>query len=205
MSGSYETAPWRPGMPRAPGMTALLARNWWAMMIRGVLAILFGVIALATPVAAIAGLTLLFAAYMLVDGVLAIIAGVRAAAHHERWMVLVLEGVLDLVIAVIAFERPVLTVVVFVLLIGAWAVVTGILLMVAASRLHATHGRWLMALSGLVSTIWGVLLLLDQEVGAVVLTWWLGAYAILFGIALISLSFRLRNRHVARLWPPAPV
>jgi uncharacterized membrane protein HdeD (DUF308 family) len=176
-------------------MTALLAQNWWAIALRGVLAILFGLIALFLPGPTIAALVLLFAAYMLVDGVFAIVAGVRAARRHERWGLLVVEGIIDLAAAAIAFVAPLATVVAFVWLIGAWAIVSGVVLTAAMFRLHAAHGRWLMGLSGILSVIWGVLLLIWPAAGAVVLTWWIGAYALVFGVALLALAFKLRRRH----------
>jgi uncharacterized membrane protein HdeD (DUF308 family) len=197
MSGSVERMNWQPGMPRGPGMTALLARNWWAIAIRGVAAVLFGIIALLLPAAALSGLVLVFAVYMLVDGVFAIVAGLRAAAHHERWGLLILEGVLDILIGLVALAMPLATVLVIVMLIGAWAVVTGVLMIVAAFNLHASHGRWMLAFAGLVSLAWGVLLLIDQLIGAVVLTIWLGAYALVFGISLLAFAIRLRRHHTA--------
>jgi uncharacterized membrane protein HdeD (DUF308 family) len=175
-------------------MSARLAENWWAIALRGVFAILFGVIALVLPGVTLTALVLLFAAYMLVDGIFAIVAAVRAARQHERWGWLVLEGIVDLIAGAIAVVWPLITIVAFVLLMGAWAIVSGGLLVAAALRLHATHGRWLMALAGVVSVIWGVLLLLWPIIGAVVLTLWMGAYAFVFGILLLILAFRLRAR-----------
>jgi uncharacterized membrane protein HdeD (DUF308 family) len=197
MSGT-DPMRWQPGMPRGPGMTALLARNWWAMVIRGIAAIVFGLFALFATGLAIASLIFVFGIYMLVDGVFAIVAAIRAASHHERWGLLILEGVLDLLIGIIALVDPAMTAFAIVMLIGAWAVVTGIAMAVAAFRLHIDHGRWLLFFSGLVSVVWGALLLIDQEIGAVVLTWWLGAYALIFGITLLVLGFRLRHRHLNR-------
>ena len=106
-------------------MSNLLAQNWWAIALRGVVAIIFGIIALVMPGAALLAFVLLFAAYMLVDGVLAIIAGVRAAQRHERWGWLIFEGILDLIAGGIAVVWPVITIVAFVFLMGAWAIVTG--------------------------------------------------------------------------------
>jgi uncharacterized membrane protein HdeD (DUF308 family) len=175
-------------------MSALLAENWWAIALRGVAGILFGLVALFMTGPTIGALVLLFAAYMLVDGIFAIIAGVRAAAHHQRWGALVFEGVVDLIAAAIAFFMPIATVLAFVWVTGAWAIVSGIMLLVATFRLHRTHGKWLMALGGIVSVIWGVLLFIAPIAGAVVMTWWLGAYALVFGVALLVLAFRLRSR-----------
>lgn len=188
-----------PGSPGSPGsrmdaMSALLARNWWAMALRGVFAVLFGLAALILPLTTISSLVFLFAIYMLVDGVSAIVAGVRAAAHHERWGLLILEGVVDLVAGAAALALPGLTVLVVITLLGIWSVVTGALLLGAAFRLHGGHGRWLLALAGVVSIVWGILLWLSPIAGALVLTWWLGGYALVFGVVMLVLAFRLRGR-----------
>ena len=175
-------------------MSALLARNWWAVALRGVFAILFGVAAFVLPLTTIASLVLLFAFYMLVDGLFTIVAGVRAAAHHERWGLLILEGIVDLVAGAAALLLPGLTVLVAVTLLGIWSVVTGALLIGAAFRLHGGHGRWLLALSGLVSLLWGVLLWFSPIAGALVLTWWLGGHALAFGVLMLVLALRLRGR-----------
>ena len=179
------------------GMSTALARNWWAVALRGVFAMLFGLVALFWPFTTILSLTVLFAVYMLADGAFAIVAGMRAAARHERWGVLVLEGIVDLLAGLGALLLPGLTVLVFVAVLGIWAVVSGVAMMAASFRLNAQHGRWLLGLSGLVSIVWGVVLYLSPVTGAVVLTWWLGGYAFVFGILLIVLAFRLRNRHRA--------
>lgn len=175
-------------------MSAMLARNWWAMALRGAFAILFGLAALILPFTTLASLVLLFAAYMLADGVFAIVAGVRAAARHERWGLLILEGAVNLAAGVAALLVPGLTVLVVVTLLGIWSVITGALMLAAAWRLHGGHGRWLLALSGLVSLVWGVLLWTAPNAGALVLTWWLGGYALVFGALLLVLAFNLRSR-----------
>jgi uncharacterized membrane protein HdeD (DUF308 family) len=177
-------------------MSAVLVQNWWAIGLRGIFAILFGVIAVLLPNVTLASLVLLFAAYMLVDGIFAIIAGVRAARRHERWGLLALEGIADIVAGVIAVVWPLITILAFVYLMGAWAIVSGVLLLRAAFRLNLAHGRWLMGFGGAASVIWGILLLLWPFTGALVLTWWMGAYALIFGGALLALAFRLRRlRH----------
>jgi uncharacterized membrane protein HdeD (DUF308 family) len=197
MSGISEPRPgFVSGEMRVAVMSAALARNWWAVVLRGVFAIIFGLIALALPGLTIASLVLLFAVYMLVDGVFAIISAVRAAAHHERWGFLILEGVLDILAGLAALLLPAVTVLFFVILLAVWAIISGISMTLAGFRLHGSHGRWLLVLSGLVSVIWGVLLFLWPIAGAVVLTWWLGAYALVFGVMLIVLGFRLRSRHI---------
>ncbi len=173
-----------------PGMA--LARNWWALAARGGLAITFGLFAFLLPGATMLSLVFVFAAYALLDGVLAIVAAVRAMDRHERWVVLLLEGVANLVAAGLAVFWPGITVVVFVLLLASWAVITGALMLAAAFRLHMNHGRWWLAIGGGASLLYGVLLFLAPRLGALVLVWWIGAYALLFGVSLILLSLRLR-------------
>jgi len=175
-------------------MSALLARNWWVIALRGALAILFGIIALFLPEATMLALVLLFAAYMLVDGVLAIVAGVRAARRHDRWGWLILEGAIDLIAGGIAVVWPLVTIVAFVWLLAAWAIVSGVILFAASFRLNLAHGKWLMTLGGAVSVAWGVLLILWPLTVALVLTWWMAGYALFFGGVLLFLAFRLRRR-----------
>jgi uncharacterized membrane protein HdeD (DUF308 family) len=173
-------------------MNAVLAQNWWAVAIRGVAAILFGLIALALPGAALLGFTLLFAAYVLVDSIFAIVSAVRAARRHDRWGLLVLEGVADLVAAAVALLLPLIAMIAFVILVAAWAVVTGGLALAAAFSLNVDHGRVWMVISGLASIALGILLVVAPLLGAVVLAWWIGAYALISGISLCILAFRLR-------------
>ncbi len=182
-----------PGLSPGAARSSALARNWWAVALRGLFAILFGLAALLLPAVTLGSLVLLFAVYMLTDGVFAIIAGVRAAAHHERWGLLILEGVLNIAAGAAALAVPGVTVVVLVTLLGIWSAVTGVLLIVAAIRLHGGHGRWWLGLSGLVSLLWGIGLNVAPIAGALVLTWWLGLYALAFGFALLIFAIRLRS------------
>lgn len=177
------------------GMSASLARNWWAIALRGVAGIVFGVIAFIVPAAAMLTLAWLFAAYLLVDGVFAIVAAVRAAERHERWGLLLFEGVLDIVMGGIVWLFPASAILAFVLITAGWALITGALMLISSFRLHGTHGRLWLALGGVISLIWGGLLAASPFTGALVLTWWLGAYAIAFGVVLLILAFRLRGRH----------
>jgi uncharacterized membrane protein HdeD (DUF308 family) len=172
----------------------VLARNWWAFVGRGVLAILFGLIAFFMPAVTMLSLVFIFAAYAIVDGVFAITSAVRAAERHERWGLLALEGIVDILAAVAAVMMPGLTVVVFVLLIAAWAILTGGLMLAASFKVAADHGRWWLALGGLVSLLYGGALVLAPLAGALVLTWWIGAYAIIFGVVMLVFAFRLRSR-----------
>ncbi len=170
-----------------------LARNWWLIALRGALGVVFGLIALIMPVATILALVLLFSAYMLVDGVLAIYAAVRAARQRESWGLLVFQGIASLIAGVIAFLWPGITVLAFVLLIAAWAIVTGCLMLAAA--FHTEAARWWLILGGAAAMVFGVLMIVAPLAGAIVLTWWLGAYALVFAASLIILSFKLRSRY----------
>src|SRR3954454_1718593 len=176
------------------GMCAVLAENWWAVAIRGVFGILFGLIALFASGPTILSLVLFFSAYMLVDGVFGIISAVRAARQHERWGLLLLEGLANIATGAIAFLWPGITVIAFVLLMAAWALVSGGLMIGAAFKLDQAHGRWWLALGGVVSILYGVMLAIAPMIGAIVLTWWIGAYALAFGVVLLVLAFRLRAR-----------
>jgi uncharacterized membrane protein HdeD (DUF308 family) len=171
-----------------------LARNWWAVAVRGLCGIVFGLIALFAPGATILSLVLFFSAYMLVDGVFGIVAGVRAARHGQRWGLLVLEGVVNIAVGVVAFVWPGLTALAFLLMVAAWAILSGALMAAAAFRLRLDHGRWWLLLSGLASIVFGVALIVAPLAGLVVLTWWMGAYALVFGIMLLVCAFRLRAR-----------
>jgi uncharacterized membrane protein HdeD (DUF308 family) len=149
-------------------------------------------------------LVILFSAYMLVDGIFGIISAVRAIRRKEdRWGLLIFEGLLDIATGAVAFLWPGLTVVAFVWLIAAWAIVSGGLMTAAGFRLNIDHGRWWLVLGGLLSVAYGVLLIITPLIGAVVLTWWLGAYALIFGVALVIFSLKLRSRQHERVSPTA--
>jgi uncharacterized membrane protein HdeD (DUF308 family) len=186
---------------RDAALSSVLAQNWWAVALRGAFAILFGLLTFVMPGVTLATLVIVFAAYMFVDGIFAIVSGVRAAQRGGRWGLLILEGAANILAAVVALVWPVITVLVFVYLIAAWSIVSGAFMAVAAFRLHQTHGRWLMAIAGVFSIIFGVLVALSPIAGALVLTLWLGAYALVFGVMLVALGFKLRSH---RFGPTAP-
>ena len=141
---------------------------------------------------------------MLVDGIFGIISAVRAIRRKEdRWGLLIFEGLLDIATGVVAFLWPGLTVVAFVWLIAAWAIVSGGLMTAAGFRLNIEHGQWWLVLGGLLSLAYGVLLIITPLIGAVVFTWWLGAYALVFGVALVIFSLKLRSRQHERVSPTA--
>lgn len=192
------------GVARLDAMSAALARNWWLVALRGVIAILFGAVAFIAPGAFVLSLVLFFAAYMLVDGIFAVVGAIRAAQRHERWGFLLLEGLVDIVVGVAAVLVPAAAVWAFVLLLAAWALVTGGLMIAAAFRLHLHYGRWWLVLGGVVSILFGLALLINPGMSALVLTWWIGSYTFAFGILLLILAFKLRAQHGA-VGPGAPL
>ena len=176
-------------------MLGTLARNWWVLAIRGAAAILFGIGAFLWPGLTLAALVLLFGAYALVDGIFSLVAALRAARHHGPSGALVLEGILDLIIAAIVFFWPLEALVAIIYLIAIWAVITGIALIAAGIAMIRVNGEWLLVLSGIISVLLGIILFVQPGAGAVALSWWLGVYALLFGISLIGAAFRLRHWH----------
>jgi uncharacterized membrane protein HdeD (DUF308 family) len=175
-------------------LVALLVRNWWAIGLRGALAIVFGLVALFLPGATMLSLVIVFAIYAFVDGVFGIVSAVRAAQAGQRWGLLVFEGLVNIAFAVIAVLWPGLTAIAFVLIVAVWAILTGGLELAAAFRLGTADGRWWLVVGGVVSLLYGALLIVAPMIGAVVLTWWLGAYALIFGVSLVVLAFKLKAR-----------
>ena len=190
---------------RSDSASRALAQNWWLFTLRGGLGVIFGCLALIFPGPTMLSLVILFSAYMLVDGVAGIIAAARKIRRKEdRWGLLIFEGLLNIAVAIAAFLWPGITVLAFVLLVAAWAIVSGALMTAAGFRLNIEHGRWWLVLGGLLSLAYGVVLIITPMIGAIVLTWWLGAYALVFGVALVIFSFKLRSRQ-QQLVNPTPV
>jgi uncharacterized membrane protein HdeD (DUF308 family) len=175
---------------------ALLARNWWIIGLRGAAAIIFGILMLLMPGVGLMALVLLFGSYAIIEGVLNVIASVRGRRNEERWWALLLEGLVSIAAGLIAFFMPGLTALALVYVIAAWAVVTGVLEIVAAVRLrHEITGEWWLALSGVASIAFGVLMMAFPRAGALALVLWVGAYSLVFGALLLFLAFRLRRWH----------
>ncbi|CDM66411.1 HdeD family acid-resistance protein [Pyrinomonas methylaliphatogenes] len=172
----------------------LLARNWWALALRGVLAIIFAILAVMWPGLTLIVLALLFGAYALVDGLFAILAALRAPEGYERWWVHFFEGLAGVLVGIIAFFWPGITAFALLYLIAAWAIITGVLEIAAAIRLRRyVAGEWLLALSGALSLLFGILIVLVPSAGAIGVVWIIAFYAFLFGLLLIALALRLRR------------
>ncbi|WP_245296906.1 MULTISPECIES: HdeD family acid-resistance protein [Rhodomicrobium] len=173
--------------------SAVLAQNWWVVALRGALGVAFGLTAIFLPGVTLLSLVLVFCAYMLADGVLAIIMAVRQARRGEQWLVLAGEGVLRIAAGALAFMWPKLTIFAFVLLVAVWAIISGVMMITSAFRLKQNYGRIWLTISGVCSVLLGILLVAAPPVGALVLTFWMGIYAVVFGVALVVLAFRLRE------------
>jgi uncharacterized membrane protein HdeD (DUF308 family) len=177
-------------------MAAVLVGNWWVLALRGVLAILFALIAFFLPGITATALVLVFGAYAFVDGIFALVAGLRAVSHHGRSAPLLIEGILNLRIGILIFLWPVAALVALVWVIAIWAVVTGVLLIAAGIAMIRHSGEWLLILGGIISVLLGIVLFFAPGAGIVAISWWLGIYALLFGIAMLVAAFRIRRRSI---------
>lgn len=173
-------------------MLTTLSQNWWATVLRGVAAIALGVFAWARPDIFWPSLVLVFGVYAVVDGVFAMVAAIKGESG-DRWFQ-VLEGVLGIGAGAIVFLYPDQAGTAIVIVIGIWALVTGILEILSAVRLRKqVADEWLLGISGAVSVVLGVVLLARPRFGEVTTTYVLGTYGIIFGAVLVLLGFRLRG------------
>ena len=168
--------------------------NWWLLALRGLVAVLFGVLAFVWPRATLITLVWLFGAFALVNGLLSLILAAKAPKGYPRIGSLILGGLLGILAGLLTFVMPGITALGLLMLIAAWAIVTGIMEVVAAIRLRKIiANEWLLILAGIASVAFGVILFLRPAAGALALIWWIGAWALVFGILLIVLAFRMRN------------
>lgn len=175
-------------------MLEALSRFWWLVVLRGVFAIIFGILAFLWPGITIGALIILFGAYALVDGISTIITAISRRKSNSQWWVLLLEGIIGVVAGILAFVYPGMTALALLYFIAVWAILTGIMEIAAAIRLRKEiDNEWMMALGGVASIILGVLLLIFPGSGALGLLWVIAAYSIIFGILLIILGLRLRG------------
>ena len=176
-------------------MLHTLATNWWALALRGLVAVLFGLLTFLLPGITLVTLVLLFGAYALVDGVFNVIAFFRMASHHWAFLI---EGVIGIIAGTLTFLWPAITAVVLLYLIAFWAIFTGVFEIIAGIRLRkAITNEWLLIVMGVLSLLFGVFILFAPGPGALAIVLWIGAYALVFGAFLLALAFRLRShRHL---------
>ncbi|HVN52930.1 MAG TPA: HdeD family acid-resistance protein [Anaerolineaceae bacterium] len=171
-----------------------ITRSWWLFVLRGIAAIIFGILAFASPRSTILALVIVFGIYAVIDGIMAIIAAFQMRGTVDQWWVVLLEGIAGIVVGIIALVYPQITAGAFLFLIAFWAIFTGIMEIIAAISLRRViNNEWSLILSGILSVVLGVLLLVYPSSGAVGLVWAIGLYAILFGVLTLYLAFRIRG------------
>ena len=172
-------------------MLHTLVANWWALALRGLAAVVFGLLTFFLPGITLVTLVLLFGAYALVDGIFNLIAFFRVASH--QWALLI-EGVIGIIAGVITFAWPAITAIVLLYVIAFWAILTGIFEIIAGIRLRKViTNEWLLLVMGVLSLLFGLLILFAPGAGALAIVLWIGTYALVFGVFLLALAFRLRG------------
>jgi uncharacterized membrane protein HdeD (DUF308 family) len=179
---------------QAATMVHTLKLNWWLLALRGLVAVLFGVLAFMWPGATLITLVWLFGAFALVNGILSLVLAAKTPKGYPKVGSLIFGGLLGILAGLLAFVMPGITALGLLILIAAWAIVTGIMELVAAVRLRKIiNNEWLLVLAGIASVVFGVILLFQPAAGALALIWLIGAWALLSGILLMILAFRMRN------------
>ena len=175
-------------------LSTLMSRYWWVLLLRGVVAILFGIVALGYPGITLASLVLYFAVFAFVDGISSVFHAFSGRKDNESWWVLLLEGLLSIAFAVITFQAPGITATVLLLYIGFLAMATGVLRIILAMRLRKEiEGEWWMVLGGLASILFGVAMVARPAAGALAVLTLIGFWSIVAGILLVLVSFRVKS------------
>jgi uncharacterized membrane protein HdeD (DUF308 family) len=175
-----------------------LAKNWWAIALRGVLAIIFGILAFAWPTLTLVALVFLWGAFAFIDGAFSIASGIRDEEGQGRNWLMVILGVVGVVAGILAFAVPDITALALITLIGAWSIVRGAFEIGAAWQIRKqVSGEWMLALDGVFSLVFGLLVLIFPGAGALALVWAIAAFAIVSGVILLVVAFRLRSIHEA--------
>jgi uncharacterized membrane protein HdeD (DUF308 family) len=178
-------------------MKHLLASNWDMFLVRGILAILFGIATLVMPGITLIVFVVLFGGYALLDGVVLSILSIKDRKYHRDWWLMLLTGLVSIGAGIVTFVWPGITAVSLFYVIVAWAIVGGIFEIAYAIRFRkAIEGEWLLVLSGILSVVFGVLLIAQPVAGALTVLWLIGVYAIAEGVTLVALAFRLHNLDV---------
>jgi uncharacterized membrane protein HdeD (DUF308 family) len=176
-----------------PLLLHALAKNWWLLLLRGIAAIIFGILAFAWPGITLLTLVLFYGAFALVDGICAVIAAVTGSVPGSRWW-LAIVGLCGVVAGVLTFAWPGLTAFLLLIFIAVWAIVVGVFEIIGAIRLRKEiDNEWMLILSGVVSVLFGIVLLVRPGPGALALVWMIGIYALVFGILNIAFALRLRT------------
>jgi uncharacterized membrane protein HdeD (DUF308 family) len=172
----------------------IFSHNWWALLLRGLVAIIFGTLALLMPMISIRFLVILFGSFVLVDGMLGIWLAIAGQKEYSDWIALFMWGLAGVGVGIMTFAKPGITTMVLLWFIAVWAISTGVLEMVVAIRLRKEiKGEWLLILGGLLSVAFGFLLMAQPGAGALAMIWVIGAYAVIFGFVLVILALKMRS------------
>lgn len=183
----------RPSLPDRPLLHAL-AKCWWLLLLRGIAAIVFGVLAFIWPGLTLVTLVLLYGAFALIDGVLSLVAAFTGSPKPVPTWWLIVVGLLGIAAGIVTFLWPGITAILLVMFIGAWALVHGIFEIIGAIQLRKEiDNEWMLILGGMLSVAFGAIVLIAPGVGAVGLVWAIAAYSVVFGILFVFLSLRLRK------------
>src|SRR5262245_20548415 len=175
-------------------LSNILSRYWWMTLLRGVIAILFGIMVFASPGISLASLVLVFGAFAFADGVGNVITALGGREEHESWWVLLLSGLAGIGIGLLTFFNPAVTALALLFYISIWSIATGFMMIVAAVRLRKEiEGEFWLALAGVASVLFGMLLMARHGEGALTVLWLIGSYAIVLGVFLVMLSLRTRG------------
>lgn len=177
-----------------PSMSVMLRRSWWVLLLRGVAAIVFGVLTWMQPAASAAALVLIFGAYVFVDGVLGVYSAIKSRNESRHWWVVLLWGLAGVVFGVLTAINPAITALVLTVYIGVWALITGVVEIVAALRLRKEiEGEWLLVLGGLISVLFGAFVLAQPGAGMMAMLWVIATYAVIFGVLMVLLAFKVKK------------
>jgi uncharacterized membrane protein HdeD (DUF308 family) len=172
----------------------ILSRYWWMTLLRGLFWILFGIILFARPGISLLSLTLALGVILFIDGVIEVANAVSGRKENDDWWILLLVGLAGIVIGILTFYNPQVTALAVVYYVAIWAIATGLLEIVAAVRLRRQiEGEVWLVLAGIASVIFGGLLVARPGVGALTILWLIAAYAIVFGVMLLLLAFKVRS------------
>ena len=194
----------------ASSMTGLFSRSWWLIVLRGVVAILFGILALRNPGVTLAVLVLWFGVYALVDGAFSVFGAIAGWRFREDKWLLLLEGLIGIGAGIVTLQAPGMTAVALLFFIAAWALATGVLRIIGAIRLRREiSGEFWMVLSGLAAIVFAFLVMEQPAAGALAMVWMIGWFAVVMGSMLVMLGFKLRTLsrpgyRVGVAQPPTP-
>jgi uncharacterized membrane protein HdeD (DUF308 family) len=182
------------GRGLAENLAGTLSDNWWVLLLRGIVAILFGILTFAQPGISLATLVLFFGSFAFVDGILKSYTAVTHRHDRDNWGMLLLSGLVGIGVGILTWMAPGITALTLLFYIAIWAIGTGVLEVITAIRLRKEiEHEWLLGLAGLASVAFGVLLMARPGAGALAVAWLIGTFAMVFGVSLAALSFKMRS------------